>query len=488
MTRSSCSHGKLRGRCGEYHGAAKLPTLKALSAKRTKASLTAAAAAMAPSTPPRVNTLPTAAAAAMAPPSLVSRQRTSGLLDVLTHVLDADDDDGRETEERGEEDEDNNSSLSSPGDKRTAAAEASSGGAFDGRAATAAGAAAAKKMKRSAVSGDATPPVVTSVVIKIEQPATILGRARNEATDATAAHQLARVASDPAAVKSRGASFAHALHELTRSGDSEVAAAVVTGQLAAALGSMDEQVPRALSVADPKHDDGPFAGLPPLPSSSSSSMSGRATRADTDDEGPFAGFDAAAAVTGQLAAALGSADEQASRVLWVAGQRYDSGPFAELPPLPSSSSSAPTAPTWTDRATGADKDDGLFGGFDFAAAVTGQLSAALGSVDEQAPRKLTVADQQYNGGPFAGLPPLPSSSLLTLSGRSLSGRATRVGTDDDNPFGAFHVTAVTRRLRMPPATQLWSCDADDAHNRPRAIEVAPNTHVEVLMIILSIRI
>ena len=478
MTRSSCSHGKLRARCGEYHGAAKPPTLKALSAKRTKASRTTTAAATAPSTPPRVNTLPTAAAAAMAPPSLVSRQRTSGLLDLLTHVLDADDDDGRETEERGEEDEDNNSSLSSPGDKRTAAAEASSGGAFDGRAATAAGAAAAKKMK----------PSVASVMIKIEQPATILGRARNEATDATAAHQLARVASDPAAVKPRGASFAYALHELTRSGDSEVAAAAVTGQLAAALGSMDEQVPRALSVADPKHDDGPFAGLPPLPSSSSSSMSGRATHADTDDEGPFAGFDAAAAVTGQLAAALGSADEQASRVLWVAGQRYDSGPFAGLPPLPSSSSSAPTAPTWTDRATGADKDDGPFGGFDFAAAVTGQLSAALGSVDEQAPRKLTVADQQYNGGPFAGLPPLPSSSLLTLSGRSLSSRATRAGTDDDNPFGAFDVTAVTRRLRMPPATQLWSCDADDAHNRPRAIEVAPNTHVEVRMIILSIRI
>ena len=189
----------------------------------------------------------------------------------------------------------------SSGGKRTAAAVACSDGAPDGGARTAT-AAAVKKAKRGAATDDDATLGAASVVVKTEpqEDAAALARTCNEATEATAARLLARVAVDPAAVRSRGASLAHALRDLERSGDSGAATAV-TGQLVAALGSAEEQAPHALSVADQQYDGGPFAGLPPLPWSSSLSSStapprsGRATRLDddNDDDGPFGGFDIA---------------------------------------------------------------------------------------------------------------------------------------------------------------------------------------------------
>jgi len=256
-----CPHGKQRYICGECRGTAKPPKPNAPSVEHANASPTAGAAATALSAP------------------LASQQRTSGhARKTVSYArpLDADND---------------GLYPSSPGVKRTAAAIACSDGAPDGGPGTAA-AAAVKKAKRGAA----------SVVVKTEpqEDAAALARTCNEATEATAARLLARVAVDPAAVRSRGASLAHALRDLERSGDSGAATAV-TGQLVAALGSAEEQAPRTLSVADQQYDGGPFAGLPPLPSSSSLSSStappwsGRATRADDDDDddGPFGGFDIA---------------------------------------------------------------------------------------------------------------------------------------------------------------------------------------------------
>ena len=100
-----------------------------------------------------------------------------------------------------------------------------------------------------------------------------------------------------------------------------------------------------------------------------------------------------------------------------------------------------------------------------ASAVSRLLAAALGSAEEQTPRALVVPDLDFGRGPFANL---------------ADGRAARSADDGalrargEGFFAELDADAVARRLRAPLPMSAPSLGIPD---RPRAMDVSPNTHV-----------